>query len=160
MQRLGVAQETCSVLFQTLQELQHHVRTAFGERARGYSALQIPLHRVGQENGAGPAIWLAVATPLIQMLRDAGFGLQIHNPITSEQDTMACFVYVDDVDSIHSPLQRNDTTNGIVNDTQRMLNTCAGALHATGGMIEASKSYWYLIDFKWDNRKQRGCTSQ
>ena len=56
MQRLGVSGETCSTIFDTLQGLKHHVRTAFGERFNGYGATEIPLHGVGQGNGAGPAM--------------------------------------------------------------------------------------------------------
>ena len=153
MQRMGVAPESCFTIFRTLQALQHHVRTAFGERSSGYSALEIPLHGVGQGNGAGPAIWLAITTPLIEMLREAGFGLQLKTPITNESSTLSCFVYVDDVDSIHSPVAQDQTINNITADMQRMLDTWTGGLHATGGMIEASKSYWYLIDFKWNSKK-------
>ena len=121
MQRLGVTQEACFTMFGTLQELRHHVRTAFGEKASGYGALGIPLHGVGQGNGAGPAIWLAITIPLISMLRKAGFGLQVITPISKEENTIACFVYVDDVDSIHSPLIPNRNSN-IAADTQRMID--------------------------------------
>jgi len=152
MQRLGVAAETCFTMFATLQELQHHVRTAYGEKMTGYGALEIPLHGVGQGNGAGPAIWLAITIPLISMLRKAGFGIQVTAPITHEGNTMACFVYVDDVDSIHAPLGHTTPTM-VAEDMQCMINTWAGALHATGGAIEPSKSYWYLIDFKWNTRR-------
>lgn len=36
-----------------------------------------------------------------------------------------------------------------------MLDIWAGGLHATGGMIEAAKSYCYLLDFKWNTRKKK-----
>lgn len=153
MQRLGVTQAACRTMFQTLQELNHHVRTAFGEKIQGYGALGIPLHGVGQGNGAGPAIWLAITIPLVEMLRKAGFGLQVTTPITHETKSLACFVYVDDVDSIHAPIHRDHDTCSITAEMQRMLDTWAGGLDATGGMIESTKSYWYLIDFKWNTRK-------
>ena len=154
MQRLGVASETCFTIFATLQELKHHVRTAFGEKSSGYGALGIPLHGVGQGNGAGPAIWLAITIPLISMLRQAGFGMEVITPLTDEDNTISCFVYVDDVDSIHAPIQPSITPQEIAADMQRMLDTWSGGLYATGGMIEPTKSYWYLIDFKWNIRKQ------
>lgn len=153
MQRMGVSAEACHVIFGTLQELQHHVRTAFGERARGYGAVRIPLHGVGQGNGAGPAIWLVITIPLISMLRRAGFGLRVFTPLTKEECLLSCFVYVDDADSIHAPLADPTLTVGRVSaDMQRMLDLWSGGLHATGGMIEGEKSYWYLIDFKWNSR--------
>jgi hypothetical protein len=70
-----------------------------------------------------------------------------------EETTLSSFVYVDDVDSIHAPIRTGITSTEIAGDMQRMVDTWAGGLHATGGMIEPSKSYWYLIDFKWNERK-------
>ena len=63
MQRLGVSQEACFTMFGTLQELNHHVRTAFGEKASGYGALGIPYTE------------LAKATEL-----DQQYGLQSPSP--------------------------------------------------------------------------------
>jgi hypothetical protein len=36
---------------------------------------------------------------------------------------------------------------------QRMLDHWAGGLRATGGTLVPSKSYWYGIDFKWNQKK-------
>ena len=153
MQRLGVSEATCFTIFNTIQTLQHHVRTAFGECTNGYGETNIPLHGVGQGNGAGPAIWLAITIPLINMLRKSGFGLKVQSPMSQEESIMSCFVYVDDADSIHSPPpHKGRTIHEISADMQRMLDTWTGALFATGGMIEHTKSYWYLIDFKWNQR--------
>ena len=152
MQRLGVSPDACFTMFSTLQELQHHVRTAFGEQARGYAAMGILLHGIGQGNSAGPTIWLAFTIPLISMLWKAGLGFKAVTPITHENESIACFVYVDDVDSIHSPIP-SSTHQDVCADMQRMVDIWSGGLYATGGMIEPNKSYWYLIDFKWNPRK-------
>jgi hypothetical protein len=74
MQRLGVDATTCEVMFGTLQELQHFVTTAYGRASSSYGAVQIPLQGVGQGNGAGPAIWLVMTIPLINMLKSLGLG--------------------------------------------------------------------------------------
>ena len=36
---------------------------------------------------------------------------------------------------------------------QEVINTWEGGLRATGGSLSPSKSYWYLIDFKWNTRR-------
>jgi len=37
---------------------------------------------------------------------------------------------------------------------QGALNHWEGGLRATGGALSASKSYWYLVDFTWNFRRQ------
>lgn len=36
---------------------------------------------------------------------------------------------------------------------QKALDMWEGGLRATGGTLVPSKSYWYLIDFKWVNKQ-------
>jgi hypothetical protein len=40
---------------------------------------------------------------------------------------------------------------------QPMLNYWEAALHAMGGALAHEKSYWSLVDFKWENDKWRYC---
>ena len=59
MQRLGVPSDTCRLMFGTLQQVHHYVRTTYGDSASHYCGVQLqPLQGIGQGNGAGPAIWL------------------------------------------------------------------------------------------------------
>ncbi len=70
MQRQGVPKNTLVCLFNTLQNLSHQIRTAYGDSVDSYGGSQwiIPMHSVGQGNGAGPAIWTVVSTQLLAML--------------------------------------------------------------------------------------------
>ena len=149
MQRLGVDANTCKVMFATLQHLQHYVATAYGNSETPYGGIQIPLQGVGQGNGAGPAIWLVMTIPLINMLRNRGFGFRSISPISHHLCHMACFTFVDDTDTIHAPLRAGITAAEVLCEMQEVINTWEGGLKATGGTLSPSKSYWYLIDFKW-----------
>ena len=149
LQRLGVDAKTCQVMFGTLQELKHYVSTAYGVSAQAYGGLHIPLQGVGQGNGAGPAIWLVMTIPLINMLRRQGFGFKSISPISLHECHLACFTYVDDTDTIHAPLNPTVTCEQVVREIQQAIDTWSGGLHATGGILSPAKSYWYLIDFKW-----------
>jgi hypothetical protein len=62
-------------MFQSIQSLEHHVRTVFGESKASFKQSgPIPLQGVGQGNGAGPQIWALVSTPVLNMLRSQGLG--------------------------------------------------------------------------------------
>ncbi len=76
MQRQGVPESAVECLCNTLQNLSHQIRTAYGDSDHSYggSHWTLPIHGVGQGNGAGPAIWAVVSTPLLAMLCSAGVG--------------------------------------------------------------------------------------
>lgn len=149
MQRLGVDANTCKVMFGTLQQLHHYVATAYGVSTSAYGGLQIPLQGVGQGNGAGPTIWLVMTIPLINMLRNRGFGFKSIAPISHHECHLACFIYVDDTYTVHAPLDPTTTTAQVNQGLQQAIDIWSGGLHATGGCLSPEKSYWYLIDFYW-----------
>ena len=41
------------------------------------------MHGIGQGNGAGPAIWAVLSTPILNMLRKQGFGCEFVAPISN-----------------------------------------------------------------------------
>jgi hypothetical protein len=110
-----------------------------------------PRKSVLQGNGAGPAIWLLISSPLINMRRTHGFGFQSSNLLADKSYTFACYTYVDDTDLVHNRMDTNP--NQIIPDMQRMLDRWTGGLRATGGALVHAKSYWYGIDFKWNQKK-------
>jgi hypothetical protein len=86
MQQVGVPQHIINCLFTTLQDAIHKVQTGFGDSKDSYGGKVwlIPIHGIGQGNGAGPAIWAVVSTPLLNALRQKGFGCEIICPLSSE----------------------------------------------------------------------------
>ena len=76
MQRLGVAEAPIVCMFTTIQNLEHKIRTVFGDSTIGFTGAlwAVPIQGVGQGNGAGPQIWAAVSTPVLNMLRAEGHG--------------------------------------------------------------------------------------
>ena len=155
LQRVGVSAETCHMMFGTLQQIEHYISTAFGLSEKGYGAINCPLQGVGQGNGAGPAIWLLISIPLINMLRDKGFGFRSTTAFTQTSYRFACYTFVDDTDTIHSTENPNTTYVQLISEMQEALNTWEGGLRATGGALSINKSYWYLLSMKWNHRTQR-----
>ena len=76
MQRAGAPAHAVHCMLDTLQNLRHHIRTSFGDSVSYFDSNDnsgIPLGGIGQGNGAGPAIWALVSTPIFDALRKRGY---------------------------------------------------------------------------------------
>jgi hypothetical protein len=152
MGRVGVPKETCQMMFSTLTQVEHYVRTNFGDSAESYSCVEIPFQGVLQGNGAGPGIWLLMSIPIINMLKKAGFGFKVLNAITNESFSFVCYAFFDDTDLVHSSSADIGITE-LVSEMQAVVDTWEGGLRASGGALVPAKSYWYLIHFTFSNNK-------
>jgi hypothetical protein len=150
MQRVGVDSNPITSMFQTIQSLEHHVRTSFGQSKSFFKQTSaIPLQGVGQGNGAGPQIWALVSTPVLNMLRSQGLGASFVSALSKLQTTLVGFAFVDDTDLVTSgpDMSIEDVKSRI----QESLIAWEGGIQATGGAIKPRKSHWYLVDFDWKN---------
>jgi hypothetical protein len=152
MQRMGVPKEAVDCLFSTLQGAIHRVRTGYGDSAGSYGgdAWLIPFHGIGQGNGAGPAIWAVVSTPLLNTLREMGFGLSYATPITNLPLSFSGFAFVDDTDLLQM-LHHDSSAEEVRTAIQEAVHHWKGLLAATAGAIVPEKTFWYLLDFTWQS---------
>ena len=71
MQRLGVPKGPIASLFSVLQKSMHRIRTAYGDSEVLFTSTpENPIQGIGQGNGCGPAGWVALSGPIMEMLRD------------------------------------------------------------------------------------------
>lgn len=63
-----------------------------------FRQLRHPIHGIGQGNGAGPAIWAFISTPLLNILWEHGFGFKFTAPVSGLRIRFAGFAFVDDTD--------------------------------------------------------------
>ena len=61
----GVLHLVCKVLFQTLQQAKHHIKTGFGRSEAVYGNEDASLSGIGQGNGLGPTLWAIISTTII-----------------------------------------------------------------------------------------------
>ena len=161
MRRVGVSKKTCLMMFGTLTQAKHYIRTNYGDSDKAYSCIEIPFQGIYQGNGAGPGIWLLVSIPIINMLKTAGFGFNVRTVISGDSFSFVCYTFVDDSDVVHS-LQDTNTTNDtemgttkLVKDMQKVVDTWEGGLRASGGALVTAKSYWFLIHFIFERNRWR-----
>jgi hypothetical protein len=159
MQKWGMQKPPIRMMLHTIQHLKHYVCTVFGKSDSFFDASTIhpvAIQGIGQGNGAGPQIWAAVSTLLLDILRYQHMGGYFMSPITCQTLHLVGYAYVDDTDIITTEcgLDYVHTATRM----QECIDTWEGIIQATGGQLEPSKTYWYLINFTWNKGKWRYST--
>ena len=154
MLKYGIPRAAAQSMCTTIALLEHTIRTAYGDSQLSYGGdewSRIP-HGICQGNGAGPALWACVSSPLFSILKDQGYGAQYSSPISDVKFNLAGFAFVDDADLIQT-LPPQATPTALVTKSQEGLTLWEECLRTTGGAIEPSKSDWALIEFQWHEGK-------
>jgi hypothetical protein len=135
MQRMGISKNAVNCLFTTLQEAVHQVRTGYGDSLQTYGGKVwlVPIHGVGQGNGAGPAIWAVVSTLFLNVLRSKGFGCEFCFSLSSTYYNFVGYAFVDDTDLIQSSL--NSDSTAALDKMQQAIDTWERSLKVTCGVI-------------------------
>ena len=125
----------------------------------------VPYQGAGQGNGAAPACWNMISTPIVNMMRTAGFGFLFLTALTATAVSFVCYAFVDDTDVIHTARSPDVRGEVILQEMQEVVDMWEGGLRATGGAIVVGgdgvpyKSFWCLTDFQWENGKWRHATT-
>jgi hypothetical protein len=151
MQHCGVQEPVIIAIFQTLQDMEHYIRTSFKDSRDSFGGkawvvrFGHTFHGVGQGNGAGPAIWAIISTPVLDMLREAGFGVQFSAALSNTNIHFSAYSFVDDTD-LPQVAEDGQTLDAVVKSMQDSLDKWEGGIRATGGALVPLKSHWYLIE--------------
>ena len=130
MRRLGVPEAPILSMFSTIQNMQHYVRTLYGDSYQWFGDTEwtIPVHGVGQGNGAGPAIWAAVSTPVLNLMCDQGHSTFFSAEISKEAIQFVGYAFVDDTDLCETARADDTSTAQVVQCMQAALNTWEGGI--------------------------------
>lgn len=153
--RLGIAAAPVACMLETIQEMKHHIRTAYGDSLfyMDSSGKIKKFQGLLQGNGASPTTWVIISTPLLNMLRTAGDGSYFLSSISGNMIHVVGFAFVDDTDTpiatLHLP---NATVPDIIEKAQEAINRWEGGLKVTGGAIAPDKSCAFPVAFKFDEQ--------
>jgi len=152
MCRLGAMKQSVLSMLTTIKDMHHHTRTVHGDSTL-FASRQTwnqPVASIGQGNGAGPAIWAAVSSPLFTIMQEDGFLATVICAMTQHEFSFSGFAFVDDTDLCVSGQSNGSHTARCMQD---LVTNWEGLLCATGGALVLDKCFWYLIDQKWADGK-------
>lgn len=152
-QRLGVPFPPVHCMLQSIQNMKHHIRTSFGDSSftMNNSGALIPFQGALQGNGASPATWVIISTPLLNMLRTAGNGGFFVESISKTVSHSVGYSFVDDTDLIQFDARNQKMPEAeVFGKMQDAINRWEGGLKSTGGAIVPQKSFVYPVIFDFD----------
>ena len=65
------------VLFQTLQKVEHYIKTYYSVSYVAYGNEVITTQGTRQGNGNGPTLWNLISTKIITMMKNKGHGVEL-----------------------------------------------------------------------------------
>jgi hypothetical protein len=104
---------------------------------------------VYQGNGAGPVIWAVVSSPVLQILRQEGYGAFFKAAISGEEIRLVGYTFVDDTDLIQTGRSPTDSFSSVFSQAQKALDRWEALIKATGGALAVSKCRWWAVDLAW-----------
>ena len=151
--RLGMPVPAVATHATVLFHMKYHLKTKFGiSAAYIQSSIDNFLFGTGQGSGASPAIWLLISTVLLSVLtKIAKRGMMFKSPDNSIAIERYSDAYVDDTQNgvndayLPSPwsIQELSTTLSATSQSWEKL------LYCSGGALELSKCFYYLLYWKW-----------
>ena len=152
MRRQGVQESEVLCMFRPLQYLEHTIRCAYGNSSATYGSnrWEVPMQGVYQGNGAGPIIWAVVSSPLLEILKEDGYGTFFQTAISGKSIRIVGYAFVDDTDLIQTA-KEGETFDDVERGMQDALNLWEGLIKNTGGALAVDKCRWWGIDFRWTN---------
>jgi len=133
---LGAPIPATSSMIKTLAQLQHHVHLAFGN-SNSQADWSEPVAGIGQGNGAGLQIWVAVSTPLFKILMQDGFVAMVTCGISLLQQQLCGITFIDNTDLIVT--DQSNQAQQVTHKMQQALQLWHRLLKVTGGDLVPEK---------------------
>eukprot|EP00956_Cyclotella_meneghiniana_P022380 scaffold42322_cov25-Cyclotella_meneghiniana.AAC.4 len=147
-----------------MQCMDYFIKTGFGisdEPAFGGSAqLGSKLMGLGQGSGAAPGGMRNIITLVDNAYKRMGHGMAATSSISGRILILAAIIYVDDTDLLHWAKFYGIEDEEFVRQVQDANTDWGMLVHATGGAVKPSKSFWYLMSWKFHNGRAKLKTKQ
>jgi hypothetical protein len=143
-QQLGMPQATIMAMLTTIQEIQFHLRTSFGDSNTFYGGkVPIPFQGTCQGNRAVLAIWLIVVSRILRNLQNEGHGMNFELAITKASFAIVAFCYVDNTTLGVTALSNSKSPEHIVKRLQSAIDCWSCSL--TKPPVEHSNTNQMLL---------------
>ena len=154
--RVGADRNMCRLQADTLQHIQHKLRTAFGISNSFYTSHNnIEIHGQGQGSRAGPPTWVFVSSLLLDCMEQLASGVSFCCPLQQLQHTRHNDAFVDDVTGYSNQfleeLQGNNVIDKVVANMQNDATLWNDLLHISGGKLALHKCLYYVYTWQWSH---------
>jgi hypothetical protein len=151
----GVSEKSTRLMLNTMQLMQYFVKSGFGiakEPSFGGSE-EDRLMSLGQGSGAAPIGMRNIITLTDNAYKRLGHGMNLSSSISQRIFLLASIIYVDDTDLLHWADFYGMSDDDFVAKIQKGLHDWGMLVQASGGSLKQSKSFWYLLSWKFNNGK-------
>ena len=154
--RLGATKNICRMQADTLQNIKHKLRTAFGTSLASYtSSDECEIHGQGQGSRAGPPTWVFVSSLLLDCMEKLANGLHFTCPDKELHHRRTNDAFVDDVTGYTNQFVKELDGNQVQAEVLHMMQCDATLwsqlLHISGGKLALHKCLYYLVAWKWNH---------
>jgi hypothetical protein len=134
----------------TLRKMKYRLRTALGESTTTYQhTAMTPIHG----SCASPAIWLLISSILLDCLSDLGGDMTLQNVNNGFSIQQWIDGFVDDTSLFTNIIHDSDNhnTTRLCHPLTLDMTIWNELLEASGGKLELSKCFYYILSWKFDN---------
>ena len=155
-QAFGVPTTAIKTMLGAIKNMKFFLRTGFGDSTSfAGGGISIKTQGLCQGNGASPAGWAVISICILQAHRRKGHGAKFLCPITKLKQHLSAILYIDDTDTLHINLTKDETIKKVHTAIQGSVDSWGNLLIATGGALQPNKCFYSIISFKWTNGELR-----
>ena len=135
-----------------LQTMKFFQRTGFGDSKSYFGGFfhQPYMMGLGQGNRAAPPSWIQLSTVMVNVYKQLGLGIDIHDPVTDDTIHSMGAMFVDDLD-LYTWKDDITTPAALMTQAQQEVSQWSLLLNATEGTLKPEKCFWYLLDYTCDD---------
>jgi Reverse transcriptase (RNA-dependent DNA polymerase) len=152
-QYYGIPWNFCNMQAENLRKTKFHIRTANGDSNEYYIHNEDnPIYGTGQGSCSSPAIWLFISSFIMDCLQKEANGMNMRDMVNISNDVMSWIEgFVDDTSIFTNIDYYNSDLKTLKTKLSEDGNRWSKLLWATGGKLEASKCFYYLLSWKFDD---------
>jgi hypothetical protein len=151
-QYFGISDKYCKLQSTNLMGSNFRIRTGLGDSKGTYThTTKNPIYGTGQGSCASPAIWLLISSFIMDLLQENATGMTMYDVHKATAKFRKCVEgFVDDNSIFTNNGYYNDNLFILLQKAKRDGQTWEVFLSATGGELELTKCFYYLLSWKWD----------
>jgi hypothetical protein len=148
----GIPLKFCKMLAENLKGSVFRLRTALGDSVQTYQhSPTTPVHGSGQGSCVSPALWLMQSSFMMDIMEEIAHGMKMIS-VDDEDEPLKQYQegFVDDISNYTNNEFKDLCIENLHNNLQEDGRKWVGLLEGTGGKLELTKCFYYLLSWGWD----------